>query len=136
MAKRSVYFGEPIDRLLSLVGTDNVSGALNGAVARYLSLTDEYRPELSRAQWCAICDALNGTMLDNLWIRRGGRMIAMELEDSPGLGEKWEIDLPALIAEMEALSTVESIAVLHVVETFWAHSEMDTDEALALAGVK
>ena len=139
MAKRSVYFGAPIDTLLNLVGSDNVSGALNSAVNRYLAIMDDHRPKFSRAEWCAICDMLNGTMMDDeMWMRRGGRLLAMEMQDSEpdGLYEKWEIDGPALAEKLAALDTAAALSVMHVATVFWAHSDMDTDEALALAGIK
>ena len=136
MAKKSVYFGDPINRLLESVGSGNVSGSLNGAVARYLAIVEDFRPNLTKSEWCAICDVLNGvTILGDRW-GRGGRLIAMELEDYNGLADKWGIDLPSLVATVESLTTPESIAVLHVVETFWTHADLDTDEAFLIAGLK
>lgn len=137
--RRSIYIGEPIKRLLALVGDDDgaFSQTVNGAVARYLEVMREHRPDFSRAEWCAICDALNGTIFDDLWVRRAGKLIAIELEDSRGgLGEKWGVDIPALCAKLMALPTAESLAVLHVVTVFWAHCDLETEAALSLAGIE
>ena len=139
MAKKSVYFGAPIDELLTLTGAENVSGALNSAVARYLAIMDAHRPELSRAEWLAVCDILNGTAVDETWTLRAAKYIAIEVEEGclvDGLALKWEIDGPALVAKLAGLNVASALAVLHVVQTFWAHSNLPQAKALALAGVR
>lgn len=136
--KRSIYFGDPVQTLLARVGSDNMSGAINTAVSRYLAIMEDHRPKFTRNEWCAICAMLNGTIIDDTWQRRGGRLLALEMEDSAadGLWQTWEIDGPGLVAKLAALTTAESLAVLHVVEVFWEHSDLDHDAALAKAGLK
>jgi hypothetical protein len=138
MAKKSVYFGAPIDQLLARTGAGNVSGALNAAVAHYLAIMDAHRPDLSHGEWLAVCDVLNATAIDEAWTRRAARYLAIEVEEGlvDGLAEKWEIDGPALVAKLAALDTAGALAVLHVAETFWAHCDLAPADALALAGVR
>jgi len=135
--RRPVYCGEPILQLISAVGgEEKFSSVINSALQRYLQIIRDHQPDLSRAEWMAIFDVMNGTLIDNIWLSKGGRLIAMELEDSIGLGEKWGADIPALCAKLVALNTAESVAVVHATEVFWAHAEKDTEEALSAAVVR
>ena len=141
MSKLSVNLAPPTDALLARVGEDNVSGAVNEAVARYLAIMDDARPDFSRPEWYAICDILNGTFIDECFTIQPGLHVAMEMEDAQKFNkiyEKWDIDGPTLVAKLAGLRIADGLAVLHVVETFWAHSDLGRVEALALAltGVK
>jgi hypothetical protein len=136
--KRSIYVGAPIAQLLELMGDDNVSGILNTAVSRYLAMVDASQPIFAEAEWLAVCDVLNGTLVDDkMWIRHSGMLMAQEMQDSApdGVYEKWGIDGPALCKKLAALPLVQSLAVLHVVTAFWTHTDLQAGDALALAGV-
>lgn len=139
--KKQLYFGEPLMRLVDLLNPEQgqLSPMLNGAVDRYLDLMEAHRPRLSRNEWLAICDCLNGTMIDDTFLRMGAAAIAHEIGDAvvlEDLATKWDIDGPALIAKATRWTKVEAFAALHVATVFWAHSELDRDEALAKAGIK
>lgn len=137
--RRSIYCGPPIQDLLAAVGDDAFSQTLNGSVERYLAVCKAHRPALSRAEWMALCDVFNGTILDANAIKFAGRFLALEMEDGirlDGLDQKWGIDSTALLAKLQPLTLAETCAVVHVVEVFWAHSasaEADTALNLALA---
>jgi len=134
--KKSVYFGEPIYKLLTQLGDGNVSGTINLAVSRYLAMVDESRPILTRNEWLCIADVLSGiSTTDGPWERQPGKLLAMEMEDGgDGVFEKWEIDGPALCRKLGALNLAQGLAVLHTMNVIW-HSSLPTNMALALAGI-
>lgn len=112
-----------------------LSGRIAAVVDRYARICHDHLPELTRSQWCAICDANNG--LDDMGDSSHGSWWFMwaNVADSQGLGDKWKIDQDELIATMRAWSTAQTIAAYEAVRTFWVHHEKETDEALALAGM-
>jgi hypothetical protein len=114
-------------------------GSLSGAITRdlrryYAVVRDELAAlRLTRDEACAICDALNGTHLDE----HMPRFLWAEVEDADrlnGLGAKWEIDALALAVRLRSLSPGACMAIVDAVERFWAHADLPTDEALRRAG--
>ena len=137
--RKSVYFSEPIWRLLGLVGEENYSGVINQVADRYLTLMEVCRPTLSKNEWCCLCDILNGTVLDSMFIRHAGEILALELNDAikhDQIDKKWDIDGPALLEKLSKFNKAETIAVAHVVEVFWHNCKLDRDEAFTKAGLK
>lgn len=137
MADRtSVYL---TDATVAVLGDEGRSGRINGIVARYARICREALPALSRAEWCAALDALNGALLlDGLGRDGEAEMTGYlwaEVADTPGLGPKWAIDQDALVAQLRALTYVERVAVLEAARAFWARPHLDTDAALAAAGI-
>lgn len=102
---------------------------------RYRTLLRDAAPELTRGEWCAICDALNGTLLDATGVDLLWAEVA-EAERWDRLGEKWEIDVQALVARLRELPTAGKYAVREVVESFWRQEGRGIDEALHLAGAR
>ncbi len=131
----TVYAGEPM--ALALVGhDDNRSGRLNSICARYLALVARDSPTWTRAQWCAVCDALNGAwMSEEVGIGFSWAEIA-DADRLNGLGEKWGVDAQALAAEIRALPFCAKVALIEIVERFWVHAGLETDAALHAAGAK
>lgn len=88
---------------------------------------------VSRAEACALCEANNGSMLlpDHYWMG-----LAANIEDTPAssLSEKWECDASALAARIFAADRGTQFALAWAVAQFWRRCELDTDEALRLAG--
>lgn len=115
--KKSIWAGEPIDRLLSTRKGDNKSGAINAAVDRYLEVCKRHTPKLSVGEWCAIFDALNGTWMLDAW---SPTYIFAEVHDTEGLGDKWGIDQAELVAKLQGMSYAESVAIADATERFWA----------------
>lgn len=136
--KHSIYLGEPMRALLlRRADGDSITASVNGAVARYLAVCRRSVPDLSRAEWCAILDALSGYGLvlddgDDLAIR-GIPLEVADAERLRAIGEKWDVDGEALAQRVAALSFAELAAVGEVAHAFWAHREEPTDEALRRA---
>lgn len=113
-------------------GSEGRSAALSGLIERYDTLLDRVRPELlSRSEWMAICDALNGCWLRGPdWMSIHG--IGLQIHDSDrldGLGRKWKIDAQALSRRLHEMSDAEQLAVVDTVERFWAaHSRGEQAE--------
>lgn len=133
-AKLSIYAGEPLATVLAGYD-DQRSGRVNQVCADYLLLIPELAPEMSRDEWCAVCDALNG-----LFIPDGDhgtyRFIWAEVADCEGLGEKWAIDQAALAARLRAMSVGQLIAAAEVSRRFWVDPSRPPDQALAEAGAR
>lgn len=121
------------------VGDDD---ALASVAVRYRALLDEACPALTRAQWCYLADALNGSVrtaehaeLDPArWLGDSVRDAAPD-----GLPEKWDVDADALATRLDALPYAARVAVIEVVERFWrmASGEVaDTGETLRAAGAR
>jgi hypothetical protein len=127
--RRSVYLSEEALKLLK--GFDSLSGRLNNVLERYDASWRESLPELSKNEWCAICDANNGTIFDQPSIM----IVWANVADSPDLEEKWGIKLAPLVKKLRALAKPQAVAVIEAIETFWRNHELPTDEALAVAGV-
>ena len=133
--KRSVYFSDAA--LEYLKDAEVLSSRLVGILLRYREIVRRELPVLSRAEWCAICDANNGC--DDLLLgdhpESVGSMLWANVHDSPGLGEKWGIDQARLVKRMQQWSYAQQVAAFEVVRCFWLHTDLPTDEALALSGV-
>lgn len=133
--KLSIYAGAPIQRALE--GYENRSGRLNTVAERYIDIIARDCPALTEAEWCAVCDALNG-----YWMEGGDmgiRMAWAEVADADrltGLGKKWGIDAQALAEHMQCMSAGGQAALAEVVERFWQRPELPTREALERAGAR
>jgi hypothetical protein len=134
--KFSIYAGEPVDRLLTLAGRDNRSGRINDCASRYLDVVDEElaRLDFTRDEWCAICDANNGSMIGGFGDDISWRMAWANVADTPELGEKWDIDLASLVGRMQGLTLAQKAAVAEVIQRFWERVSLPTDDALREAG--
>lgn len=136
--KRSVYLTNQTLAAIGLpVDADDrqgwsLSGRLNAVVERYSQIVADAMPEFSRGEWCAIFDANNGTIFDEWSLM----MIWANVADSPELAEKWKVNVGKLVEKLRGLSKAQAAAVTEAIERFWHHSELETDEAIAKAGVR
>ncbi|MGH2367596.1 MAG: hypothetical protein ACRDI2_05300 [Chloroflexota bacterium] len=136
--KLSIYAGPPLAQAVD--GWENRSGRLNRIAERYLDIVQRECPVLTEAEWCAVCDALNGYWMeggDNL----GVRLMWAEIDDADrlnGLGVKWSIDAQALATRVQEMRVAEQVAVAEVVERFWRQTQYDQDAGtcLKIAGAK
>jgi hypothetical protein len=115
--KRSVYFGDPIKALLEAVGEENVSGALNATVARYLEVCKRSKPDLTKQELLACASAVWSTDTQAFDPRR----LWANVEDAlhfEGLAQTVEgFDGLALVSKLQAMDYAQSLAVLHEVES-------------------
>lgn len=130
----TIYAGPPL--AAALEGHENRSGRINSIAERYNAIVERHAPELAEAEWCAVCDALNG-----YWINDGMGVRGMwaEIHDSDrleGLGAKWGVDAIALAERVRDMPFADQVALAEVVERFWQHSDLPTSEALAKAGAR
>lgn len=133
----TIYAGGPVARALAATRDDepegNRSGRINDICASYMALMDSEIASivLTRAQWCAIMDALNGAIIDQWSMPFVGAGIA----DATGLGDKWGIDQPALARAIGQLDRAATTALVEAAARFWSRADLGTDAALAAAGI-
>jgi hypothetical protein len=128
--KKSIWMGEPLERLIASRRRTqddevNVSGAINTAVDRYLEILRRSMPTLPLGEWCALFDALNGCWMLESW---SPRYAFADVADTPGLGQKWQIDQDALVARLQACDYATCVAVVDAAERFWASEAQPTEE--------
>lgn len=102
---------------------DNVSGALNKCLERYVALLArslaEWRSQLSDRECALILDATNGTMfadtfsLSHLW---GEVADAISLD---GLDQKWEVDGAGLVDKIKTSGMIGQAALVDASERWW-----------------
>lgn len=112
---------------------EGLSRRINDLAVRYGEIVTRCLPTLTHGQWCAVLDALNGTLLEADTIA----MLWMDIEDTPGLGEKWNIDQPLLVKTLQCLGYAELVAIATTVERYWGliSSGIVSDRAMALLGL-
>lgn len=103
-------------------------------LARYYYLLHRAVPSFSEPEASLIVDAMNGLMTEPhtaglLWAN-----IADAVRDD-SLDEKWDVDAPALVARLRALTPFEQLAVADASERFWQRPELSTSENLRRVGL-
>lgn len=114
-------------------GPGELSTRLAAILHRYRRLVDALTPRLTVAQWAAVVDANNGTDVFGDQDFGGSAMIWANVEDSPGLGEKWSVDPDALVRSLKSMSTAELIAVTEVCRRFWQSAGTDEGQSDGVA---
>lgn len=124
----------------SLAGALDERGANRNEVAardlaRYYALLERTRATLAltEAEASAVCDALNGTILDEHTVS----LLWAEVDDAcrVGLAEKWRVDGPALVAQLRGLSYAQCVALYDAVERFWREPIDDVTATLQRIGL-
>lgn len=116
-------------------GRGNMSGRINTIILRYAEMVARSAPELSLAEWCAVCDANNGTVTDEMPM--SVTLLWANVHDCRGLGEKWDVDVKKLVNKMRSWTYAESVACAEIVERFWSDmSQGDNREWLVKCGAK
>ena len=126
MAKRtSTYLSDrTVDILDAAMGdTGSLSGEINKFVDRYAEVIRRHRGVeklFSVAEMNAMRDVANGWWAEPAATIDGG--LALNLEDSiqDGIGEKWGVDAPALVARLRALSYADQLALVAGIEAWWS----------------
>lgn len=109
--------------------------AVNGALKRYALLSEQANRELdavlTRAEWNLIADVNNGcadlydyaaTDCPALVMIRANVVDGDRLE---GAGKKWGVDVPGLVAKLDALTPLHGEAIADAVRWFWSHPDLD-----------
>ena len=113
------------------IGVDKLAGvSADAAIRRYTAFVEQGARELERLltrdEWNAIADANNGSA-DMLDYTEGGvsplLMIWANVADTPGLGERWHVDVPELVAKLRAMSPHHGAALHAAVKWFWSHTQ-------------
>lgn len=143
--KATIYLHPSTLTILGPRGEDkaNLSGRINGIVQRYAGITSDSMPELSLGEWCAICDANNGTgafELAGTDIDEARHLWANVADSGPdGLGDKWGVDLEALAKKLRAMPMASKAAVYEVVRAFWSSPDLNrlnNEDLLRQAGAR
>lgn len=134
-AKRAtIYMADAVAEFFA--DADSLSGRVAAVALRYREIARRELPALTRAQWCAVADANSGC--DDL-LADAPEMLSWMLwanvSNSAGLGERWEIDEDALVAEMRGWSYAQTVAAYEAVRTFWLLADQPTDDAMRRAGM-
>ena len=139
--KTTIYLSDP---LLEAVGPHGDTGpSLSGRLAtiaeRYVEILRRARPEFSKAEWCVILDANNGTF-EGLGSAGIGSMMWANVQDSieGGIGPKWGLtddQVRDLVRRMRELPHAAQLSVVEAVERFWLLPDLPTDEGMTAAGI-
>lgn len=114
---------------------EKLSPRIGLIIERYTTIVADHLPELTRGEWCACMDVMNG-MFTGMGDPIATKYLWAEISDAldDGLAEKWEIDGPALVAKLRKLDTASGIAIAEVGRRFWSRAGgKDVDTALDLA---
>lgn len=140
MSRRtSIYLSDQAETALGPIAGESLSGRINSMLIRYDGIRREACPALSVAEWCAVCDVLNGAYVAAEHTDSDpARYIWAEMADSPEMGDKWDIDHPVLVERLRGMSFAERCAVMEVATRFWRSprliNEASNAELLVEAG--
>lgn len=102
----------------------------------YRILSDDLATvSLDEREALALCDALNGSLLDQTTYR----YVWAELEDAPHLAAKWGVDMQRLVRKLRDLTPGQTMAIIDAVERWWliqdSPSYQSYQESLARVGL-
>lgn len=133
----SIRLGEIRDEVSARLGRLGVTEVMKRDLKRYYEgVADTLaRLHLTEPEASLICDALNGT-----WLQESvaARHLWAEVEDAIQLNRldrKWSVEGPSLVERLRGLTLAQAWAVVDAVERFWATSDLPTREALRAAGL-
>jgi hypothetical protein len=97
---------------------DNLAEVVRRDLGRYYQLLErELRwVRLSEGEASLLCDALNGSLIDDPQVLEAEIADACDLD---GLHAKWAIDRDALLASLRSWTYAQRVAVLDAVERYW-----------------
>lgn len=130
MARRATIY--LTDRAEAVLAGDSLSGSINRIADRYYEVMRRSRIDLTPAETAAVRDALNGWLAEPAATIAGGP--ALEVEDAlpDGLAEKWNIDGPALVGKLRALTFAQEVALVDATEQYWRAQGHEADGWLTL----
>jgi hypothetical protein len=107
--------------LTARVGPDApTSGLIRRDLERYYAvLADSLREvNLTQAEASLVVDAMNGTLMEPHSYRLLWASVSEAIHDE-GLDEKWDVDGPALVEKLRALSPGATLALVDACERYW-----------------
>lgn len=122
MPTTSLYLDEEILKLLSQyqIDTGERSAIVTAIIERYAEACRRELPrDWSRAEWLAMMDMLNATMIEPLTIAH----LDHEVEDAirmEHIDDKWHLDGAAFLARVRALCYGARLAVCDLALRYWA----------------
>lgn len=123
MPNLTVYFPEQLHQQLRQRGLGDGENVVKRDLERYYALLELSlkRVAFSEAEWDYLRDAMNGIIFSQELIPYLPRALADSVKDASfdGLGEKWGVDVDALVEKILRLSPTEALAVVDAVECFW-----------------
>lgn len=117
---------DPRNRITVTLQDGNLIGDSAREVARAMDRLENLldrcvdRLPLTREEWNLIADASNGTVWNDHMLT--GSQLVSQVTDAAGihkLGEKWGVDVPALLEKLKALDILHAWAIIFTVEWFW-----------------
>lgn len=99
-----------------------------GPARRLARLVEQATGEISftHAEWNAAADVLNGCADLYDYADSGiepAQLLLANVQDTPGLGEKWDVNVKAMCQKIRALTPLEGEAVLCAVRWAWRHTD-------------
>jgi hypothetical protein len=120
--RKFIYIGPLLDHLTAPLAhhLDGLSNAVNVLASRYAGLLAGQRPNLTLDEWCAVAEDNNGIWTLSLAdsFDGVGRVPLQFVEQSTAA--KWQVDAAAINRVLADLSPAGRLAVVEVVERFWA----------------
>lgn len=116
-SRKTIYLTDDSERIIG--SPDSLSGRINSIIGRYEKVTTDSMPPFTVQEWCAICDANNGTIVDDQ--PQSVSYMWANIADSPELDEKWGVDRMALAEKVRDLSFAEQCSIAEVVRAFWSN---------------
>lgn len=117
------------------------SARIAGILDRYGLLMARSTPQLTRAEWCLILDAINGWASAYEPAELAASGIAAEVADHVklnGADDKWGLSRAqamGLAHRIHEMHPAEQLAIVDRAERFWRRCQLDTDEAMTAAGI-
>lgn len=125
--KLSVYAGRSLERLLKAAPNDAPGLRINAIADRYEAMVGDLARTipLSRAEWNAVMDALNG-VADHAVAAGyliGRNAILATIADARHIGPAHGIDHAALMGTLAGLSEAQVMTILELSERVWARAD-------------
>lgn len=131
--RRSLYIA---DEALVVIGNpDSLSGRINAVITRYGRIVTEAMPTFTEKEWLAICDANNGSIMDDM--PQSVAYIWANVADSDL--SQWDVDPSALALKIRDLNYAGACAVAEVINGFWKNDGLNQEsygKILVSAGAK
>lgn len=115
--KKGIYFPDDQAEFLGDVTSKRVAMAID----RYREILRRERVErlFTEAEWNLLRDVCNGTVFEPAQLIAGALVAEVKDATYDGIADKWSVDVPMLLENLEKLSYVQQVAVIEVIEAWW-----------------